>query len=76
MLAEVAILLSDLVETIKNNPNFSFVHYYGTVTALWYRISHHYGNEYCQSANIWHMVIVSGQMQIIQCFEVKYNEKN
>ena len=39
--------------------------YYSTVTALQYRISHHYSNEYRQSANIWDMVIVSGQMQII-----------
>ena len=50
--------------------------YYGTVTALRYRILYHYGNEYHQSANIWDMVIVSGQMQIIQCFQVKYKEKN
>ena len=45
--------------------------YYGTVTALRYRIPHHYGNEYRRSANIWHMVIVSGQMQIIQCYTGK-----
>ena len=51
------------------------MHYYGTITALRYQISHHYGNEYRQSANIWHMFIVSGQMQIIQCFQVKYKEK-
>ena len=50
--------------------------YYGTITVLRYQISHHYGNEYRQSANIWDMVIVSGQMQIIQCFQVKYKEKN
>ena len=60
MLAEVAIILSDLVETIKNN----------TILVLCAI------TVYRQSANIWDMVIVSGQMQIIQCFQVKYKEKN